>query len=253
MPKLKLKSLNEFAKLEIVKSAKPDDAFILIPKSAIMGRNSEGNIILNKAADVSDDIRKEDMDASGYGQDGGDEMADSESSNWPSKDEAREHAMALEKCKGAIMKGAGLADLTDDDSDEMAQHPGESDDKFKSRKATTLSKRAAKSSELSDIRKSLADIPALIAASVAKAVEGLAPATQPRKGELVTKGAEGTSATGAKDERTLKSERLDTLKAERSALIAKMGARQELTSQEQVRKSQLVDEILHLETELRSR
>jgi hypothetical protein len=249
----KIKSLDEYAKLDVMKSAKKDDLFIVIPKSAIMGRDKDGHIILNKAADVSEDIRKEDMDASGYGQDSGDAMSDDDESNWPSKEESMQHAQNLEKCKGAIMKGAGLDSLADEDEQAPEQQRDESDDAFKARKAAFT-----KSRSTSTLAKRLDDVPAMIEAAVAKAlagVEGGGGTAVPRKGELVLKNGsqEVPNGDGGKDERTLKQERLEVLKSTRQGFLEKMSSKIKFSDTETIEKQKVADEIMRLETELMAR
>jgi hypothetical protein len=270
----KIAALNDYAKTDAVAKAKGDAKFFVVPESDFLKKDAEGNIVLSKDADVAV-IRKEDLAETGYGEDSGTEdpsgMGDEggeEESKWPEPEEVKAHVQALDKCRGALMKGAGMRD---EDVYGDPAGTGENNDMDEALKAIRSGdlKKAADAVAALDAKRAARGSSGVTADSIskmldakltefAKAFEGRlggAKEIQPRQGaggEVVKKDGVSTStaATDAKGMYAKLSEQLDVLKQERTSFLEKAANKIALTPQEELRKSKISEEINHAETAL---
>lgn len=141
MPLLKkMSNLLTFTKSKPVVDAAADAEFVIFPKGDILKKDAEGNLVLKGDSNVAI-IRKEDLDASGYGADATDDLAPDSTVN---PEEAKIHAQNLDKCKGFVMKGAGLtdADLYGDPNAPGAEPMDGAEEAVKALRAAGLVKQA---------------------------------------------------------------------------------------------------------------
>ncbi len=276
----KIAALNDFAKTDAVQKAAGDAKFFVVSSADILRKDADGHLVLNKDADVAI-IRKEDLAETGYGEDSG---ADDESnqgmgegmgeSQWPEGEEAKAHVQALDKCRGMIMKGAGLAD--EDVYGDPAGGEGEQndmDEAVKAIRAGDLAKAKAAVDKVDakrSLRKSGGVSPDTFAKlldekleTFAKAFDAkLAAATgtkevQPRQGatgEVVQKDAvsKGGDADGSDILKTIEGmrEHIAALKQERTTFIEKANSKIALSPTEELRKDKVSPEIMRSETAL---
>lgn len=231
---------------ELAKAAKPGDEFVLVPKSALVGKNADGHILLKGTATVSSVIRKEDLDSAGYGADATDDMGGDEGMEGKeaAKQEAMGHMAALEKCHGFLKKFHGIED--EDMGEEAGEGSGEHGDNIsgdmgatKARKAGNLRKSASASEDR--ISKMLADHLTATKALLEESKTTTLAARKGTEGALVQKN--GTAPVGVE---ALKSE-IETLRLERKDIIAKRDGGIPMTPVEQLRATKINEEISKLE------
>lgn len=114
----KIGALNEFAKSAAFKEAKPDDLFVIVRKSANLGKSADGNILLNKDAEIVE-IRKDEMESAGYGNDAMDDTSPAESGL--TREDGAEMAKSMHRHKGMLTKAYGLTDdeIEGDENDDQ--------------------------------------------------------------------------------------------------------------------------------------
>lgn len=210
-------SLNEFCRTDLVKSAKPEDEFVVLKRSDILdGRTPEGNIALKKDAVIAT-IRKDELEGAGYGQDDSDEVGGSANVG-ADRDAQLEMARGLHKGIKHLMKHHGMfrkaAGITDDEivgdengDQETNDMPGDASgeevpDEFgKTRRTGNLNK-AAVGKMITD---SNATLLAAVTAVIEKSAAAAAPPIQTRQdgaGTPITKtaaelaGGEGDAPKG---------------------------------------------------------
>jgi hypothetical protein len=277
VPNKKISALNDFAKTDAVAKAKTDAKFFVVSDADVVGKDKDGNIVLSKNADIAV-IRKEDLAESGYGEEGGDtddaaNMSVGEGeSQWPEADEAKAHVQALDKCRGMIMKGAGLADedVYGDPNNESGEM-NDMDEAVKAVRAGDLAKaqaaiakrdarRAAGNGAVSKatIEKMLNDKFEDLAKALEARIAGGEKVIQPRQGAagaVIEKGktentSDGTAEGDLKKMAADLRASIETLKQERTSFLEKANNKIALTDQENLRKGKVSNEIMRAETAL---